>query len=105
MVRVGHPLVDEYLRFLAGRARPNSLLAAAFDLKVFFAWSGREPAEVTSRDVVRFVADQRMPRSGAKVVRISDGGSGLSSRTIARRLSPLSGFYAYLVARGDAGIS
>ena len=43
-VRVGHPLVDEYLGFLAGRARTNSLLAAAFDLKVFFAWSGKGPA-------------------------------------------------------------
>jgi len=26
-VRVGHELVDEYLHFLAGRARPNSLVA------------------------------------------------------------------------------
>jgi site-specific recombinase XerD len=105
VVRVGHPLVDEYLHFLAGRARRNSLLAAAFDLKVFFAWSGAEPAGVTSRDVVRFVAAQRAPRAGTKVVRLSDGGSGLSSRTVARRLSTLAGFYAYLLARGGAGVT
>jgi integrase/recombinase XerD len=104
-VRVGHPLVDEYLHFLAGRARRNSLLAAAFDLKVFFTWSGCEPAEVTSREVVGFVAAQRAPRTTTKVVRISDGGSGLSSRTVARRLSTLSGFYAYLLARGEAGVT
>ena len=36
IVRLGHELLDDYLTFLAGRARPNSVLAAAFDLKVFF---------------------------------------------------------------------
>jgi site-specific recombinase XerD len=39
------------------------------------------------------------------VVRISDGESGLSARTIARRLSSISGFYAYLVARGDTAVT
>jgi site-specific recombinase XerD len=39
------------------------------------------------------------------VVRLSDGGGGMSTRTVARRLSSLSGFYAYLLARGDAGIT
>ena len=52
-------------------------------------------------DIFDFVADQRGDRS---VVRISDGESGLSARTIARRLSSISGFYAYLVARGDTAI-
>jgi site-specific recombinase XerD len=60
---------------------------------------------VTAREVVRFVAAQRSPRATSKVVRISDGRSGLSSRTVARRLSSLSGFYAYLVARGEAGVT
>jgi integrase/recombinase XerD len=104
-VRVGHPLVDEYLRFLAGRARPNSLLAAAFDLKVFFAWSGKDPVAVVTKDVIAFVAAQRAPRPGVNVVRLSDGGSGLSARTVARRLSSLSGLYAYLLARGDVGVT
>jgi integrase/recombinase XerD len=39
------------------------------------------------------------------VVRISDRESGLSARTIARRLSTVSGFYAYLVARGDTPVT
>jgi len=103
-VRVGHELVDEYLHFLAGRARPNTLLAAGYDLKVFFAWFGKDPVAVRSKDVVDFVAAQRAGRRGSKVVRISDGGAGLSARTVARRLSTLSGFYAYLLARGDTGV-
>jgi len=104
-VRVGHPLLDDYLVFLAGRARPNSVLAVAFDLKVFFTRAQKEPAEVTSRDIVNFVAAQRAPRAQSKVVRISDGGAGLSARTVARRLSSLSGLFAYLVVRGDAGVT
>jgi site-specific recombinase XerD len=104
-VRVGHPLLDDYLVFLAGRARPNSVLAVAFDLKVFFTWAQKEPAEVATRDIVNFVAAQRAPRAQTNVVRISDGGAGLSARTVARRLSSLSGLFAYLVVRGDAGVA
>jgi integrase/recombinase XerD len=103
-VRLGHPLVDDYLVFVAGRARPNTVLATAFDLKVFFEWAAKEPAEVSGRDVMAFIGAQRSPRN-AKVVRISDGGSGLSARTVARRLSSLSGLYSYLLARGDAGVT
>jgi integrase/recombinase XerD len=35
-VRLGVPLLDEYLEFVAARCRPNTVLAVAFDLKVFF---------------------------------------------------------------------
>ena len=103
-VHLGHPVLDDYLGFLAARARPNTVLATAFDLKVFFAWAAKEPAEVRQADVIDFVAAQRSPRGDGKLVRISDGGSGLSARTVARRLSSLSGLFAYLVARGDAGV-
>ncbi len=34
---LGDPLVDSYLEFVAGRARPNTLRAVAFDLKTFFS--------------------------------------------------------------------
>jgi len=47
---------------------------------------------------------RRAPRLGERVVRLEDGESGLSARTIARRLSSLSGLFAYLLARGDAGV-
>jgi integrase/recombinase XerD len=101
-VAIGHPLCDEYLEFLRARARPNTLLARAFDLKVFFSVVDRPPSRVTSSDVMAFI---RAQRSGAdrSVVRL-DGSSGLSSRTILRRLSSVSGFYSYLVARGDTSV-
>jgi hypothetical protein len=34
---LGDPLVDRYLEFAAGRARPNTLLAVAFDLKTLLS--------------------------------------------------------------------
>src|SRR5215207_11056084 len=34
--RLGEPLLNEYLRFVAARARPNTVLAQSYDLKVFF---------------------------------------------------------------------
>jgi integrase len=43
-------------------------------------------------------------RGDRMVVRLADGESGLSARTIARRLSSVSGFYAYVVARGDTAL-
>src|SRR5437763_12620215 len=99
---LGHPLVDRYLEFVAGRARPNTLRAVAFDLKAFFAVVAKDPAEVTAADVFDFLADQRGDRS---VVRLADRESGLSAPTIARRLSSVSGLYAYLIARGDTGVT
>jgi integrase/recombinase XerD len=38
------------------------------------------------------------------VVRLADRDSGLSARTIARRLSSVSGLYVYLIARGDTPV-
>jgi integrase len=67
---------------------------------------GKEPVEVTSRDVLDFVRAQQRPRAGAeKVVRISDGGAGLSASTIKRRLAAVSGFYGYLVTRGGVSVN
>src|SRR5437016_866270 len=99
--RVGGRLVDRYLEFVAGRCRPNTLRAVAFDLKAFFAVTGKDPVEVTAADVFEFLAHQRGDRT---VVRLADRESGLSARTIARRLSSVSGLYAYLVARGDTPV-
>ncbi len=99
---LGDPLVDSYLAFVAGRSRPNTLRAVAHDLKTFFTVIDKDPGDVVGADVFDFVADQRGDRT---VVRIGDGESGLSARTIARRLSSISGFYAYLVARGDTPVT
>jgi site-specific recombinase XerC len=99
---LGHRLVDRYLEFVAGRSRPNTLRAVAFDLKTFFTVVGKDPVEVTAVDVFEFLAHQRGDRS---VVRLADRESGLSARTIARRLSSVSGLYAYLIARGDTPVA
>ena len=102
---VGHELVDEFLEFVSGRARPNTVRGYAHDLSVFFGVIRKEPCEVTAKDVLRFVSAQRRPRKGAEnLVRISDGESGLSTSTIKRRLAAVSSFYGYLVIRGDAGV-
>jgi integrase/recombinase XerD len=98
---LGDRLVDRYLEFVAGRCRPNTLRAVAFDLKAFFAVTGKNPVEITAADVFEFLAHQRGDRS---VVRLADRESGLSARTIARRLSSVSGLYSCLAARGDTPV-
>jgi len=100
LIRLGHGAVDTYLEFLAVRCRPNTVLAAGFDLKVFFTVVGKDPAGVTTADVLGFITAQRSV-GDPKVIRLVDGESGLSARTIKRRLASLSSMYAFLVARGD----
>jgi site-specific recombinase XerD len=102
---LGHPVLDDYLEFVAARGAKNTWLATAYDLKVFFEVVGKEPPEVRSADVFAFLAEQRRPRRGEKVVRIEDGEAGLAARTIARRLSSVAGLFEYLLARGDAGVA
>jgi len=105
VLTIGHPVVDDYLAFVGSRARPNTWLAVAFDLKVFFSVVTKDPAQVTTPDVFAFIKAQRQPRMGERVVRLEDGESGLSARTIARRLSSVSGLFNYLLARGDRGVT
>jgi integrase/recombinase XerD len=79
--------------------------AYAHDLKAFFSVVAKEPNEVRVADVLGFVSAQRHARVGAEnVVRISDGGSGLSAATVRRRLAAVSAFYGYLITRGDVGV-
>jgi site-specific recombinase XerD len=102
--RFGDPLVDAYLEFLSVRCRPNSLLAAWFDLKVFFAVVGKPVEAVTAADVLGFITAQR---TGAPLLPepllapVAEEAAGVSLRTIRRRLSTISGLYAFLAARGD----
>ena len=49
--RLGERLLDRYLEFVAGRCRPDTLRAVAFDLKAFFIVVARDPVEVTAADV------------------------------------------------------
>ena len=98
------PLVDDYLEFLGGRCRPNTVLAAAYDLRVFFTVVAKAAEEVRPGDVLGFITAQRTGCSGGAVVQpvaADDGWVGVSASTVARRLSTISGFFAYLLARGD----
>jgi site-specific recombinase XerD len=97
-LRLGHPQVDRYLDFVSARARPNTTLATGYDLKVFFSAVSKEPIEVTTTDVLGFITEQRGDRG---VVRLADGESGLSARTIQRRLSSISGLFGFLFTCGE----
>jgi len=70
---LGDRLADRYLEFVAGRCRPNTLRAVAFDLKAFFAVVGKDPVAVTAAYVFDFLADQRGDRT---VIRLSDPQAG-----------------------------
>jgi len=105
LIRLGHPLLDAYLELVAARARWNTVLAAAFDLKVFFSVIDKDPVDVVTADVLEFIRAQRAPRQGATVVRIEDGERGLSARTVKRRLATIAGLYEYLLVRGDTVVS
>jgi integrase/recombinase XerD len=100
VVRLGVPLADEYLEFLAGRCRPNTVLAVAYDLKVFFTVVGKSPGRVRATDVLAFMTAQRTG-GPAQLHVAGDGAGGVSARTLRRRLSSVSGLYGFLHARGD----
>ena len=104
MVRLGMPLVDGYLEFLAGRCRPNTVLAAAYDLRVFFGVVAKSPAEVAAADVLGFITAQRTGRAADRPLQpvepVEESGA-VAASTVARRLSTVSGFFAYLQACGD----
>jgi len=53
------PLADVYLEFLGGRCGPNTVLAAAYDLKVFFTVVAKPPDQVRPADVLAFITAQR----------------------------------------------
>src|SRR3954447_22485835 len=100
-VRLGDPLLDRYLEFVEARARFNTVLAAASDLRLFFNVVDKPPAEVTTQDVFDFIAVQRRPHGDGKVIRLVDGEAGLSARTIKRRLSSVSGLFGWLLLLGE----
>jgi hypothetical protein len=104
VVRLGVPLLDEYLEFLAGRCRPDTVLAMAYDLKVFFTVVGKTPRRVRAVDVLAFMTAQRTGGDGRLQVARADAG-GVSARTLRRRLSSVSGLYGFLHVRGDVSVN
>jgi len=103
VVRLGVPLLDEYLEFVAGRCRPNTVLAVAYDLKVFFTGVAKPPRRVRPVDVLGFMTAQRTGGDGR--LQVAGAGAGVSARTLRRRLSSVSGLYGFLHARGDVAVN
>jgi hypothetical protein len=105
VARTGVPLADAYLEFLGGRCRPNTVRAAAYDLKVFFTVVAKPPDQVRPADVLAFITAQRTGRGGEhgalQPVRAGGEPGGVSAATVRRRLSIVSGFFAFSQARGD----
>ena len=83
VVRTGIPLVDVYLEFLGARCRPNTVLAAAYDLRVFFAVVDRAAEHVRPADVLGFIAAQRT--GCGRAVRCSRSGQRTSPACPPRR--------------------
>jgi hypothetical protein len=79
---LGHRLVDRYLEFVAGRCRPNTLRAVAFDLKAFFTVVVKDPAEVTAVYVFDFLG----------------GGSGCAARGWCGQVRPSAGVFGRLTS-------
>jgi hypothetical protein len=74
-VTLGQPLLDDYLAFVGARARPNTWLATAYDLKVFFTVVAKEPTQVTTADVFAFIR-----RSAAHAATRRSSGLRMASR-------------------------
>lgn len=96
---LGDPLVDEYLRFTAARVRADTLVAQAFDLKVFFTVVAKPPAAGHRHRRAVFLEVQRAHRRGGNVIRLEDGEAGLAASTIKRRLASVSSLFEYLFLR------
>jgi integrase/recombinase XerD len=103
VVRFGVAVLDAYLKFLAVRSRPNTVAAVAYDLKVFFTVVGKPPRRVVAADVFAFVTAQYAGGPNGTARRLQPAGDrvGVSARTVRRRLSSVSGLFAFLHARGD----
>ena len=79
VVRLGVPLLDEYLEFLAARCRLNTVLAVAYDLKVFFTVVAKSPRRVRPVDVLAFMTAQRTGGDGRLQVAGTGAGAGTRS--------------------------
>jgi len=84
VARTGVALADAYLEFLGGRCRPNTVRAAAYDLKVFFAAVGMPPEQVRPADVLAFITAQRTGRGRGAWRAPAGASSGRAGRGVGR---------------------
>jgi hypothetical protein len=70
---LGDLLVDRYLEFVAGRPRPNTLRAVAFDLTTFFTLIAKDPVGIVAADVFEFLAHQSLLQNRRAPLRVDLG--------------------------------
>ncbi|MBM3176195.1 MAG: integrase [Chloroflexi bacterium] len=100
---LGVSVVDAYLKFIKYRCRHNTWLSYAHDLRVFLNIVQKPVTEVTPRDVLHFIEQEReLPIMKQRRNGQNQPSLGVSARTIRRRLSAISGFYEYLRIFSDA---
>jgi hypothetical protein len=61
-----------YLDVVAARSTPNTVLATAYDLAVFFRVVDKSPTEVSTADVLAFVTAQRHGAQGRRLEVVDD---------------------------------
>src|SRR5208283_3303453 len=75
---------------------PNTVRAAAYDLKVFLSVVGKPPDQVRPVDVLAFITAQRTGqiagRGALQPLKAGDEPGGVSAATVRRRVSIVSGF-------------
>lgn len=98
---LGVPEVDDYLKFLKYRCRPNTWINYGYDLQIFLNIVRKRILEVTPADIFAFIEQQRETSLRRRDDKLGHLSSGLSSQTVKRRLTAVSGFYEYLRVSSD----
>ena len=99
---LGDPLVDGYLEFVAGRARPNTLRAIAFDLKTFFTIVAKGPGRGQGGGRLRVPGGAaRRPDGGAASRTASRAWRRARSPGGCRRCRVCTRISSLVVTRGD----
>jgi integrase/recombinase XerD len=80
------PDVESFLALLAARRAPRTVEAYRRDLAALTEWLGRPPADATTEELERFLADGRE--------------AGLAPATLARRTAAARAFYRHLQLMG-----
>ncbi len=106
LVKLGHPLLDAYVELVMARARWNTVLATAFDLKVVFSVVAKDPVDITPAGVLAFIEAQPRPRRRPNVARIEHSPSALAPTeylAVDYSRSPSSGCEKALIERSGSG--
>ena len=68
--RRGTRCVARYVEFVAGRCRPNTVIATMSDLRIVLRDVDKHPFDVTPADVFEFIAAQRRGPDDGRVVSV-----------------------------------